>query len=56
MSFVPKDLLYNEKTYEQSTQNLLSAIEILEKAQEDTIDEKVKPKTFWDFINPFKCG
>lgn len=53
---MPKDLLYNDKSYEQSSQNLLSAIEILEKAQEDPVGEKEKPKSFWDFINPFKCG
>jgi len=56
MSFLPRDLLYNDKTYEQSANNILSAIEILEKAQEDTVAEKVKPKSFWDMINPFKCG
>ena len=56
MSFLPRDLLYNDKTYEQSATNLLSAIEILEKAQEDTVGEKVKPKSFWEMINPFKCG
>jgi len=29
LGFLPKDLLYNDKTYDDSSKNLLAAIEIL---------------------------
>lgn len=63
LSFLPKDLLYNDKTFEDSNKNILSAIEMLEKAQEnkkEVDNESKEAKTFWDkvsnFMNPFKCG
>ena len=64
MSFLPKDLLYNDNTYHDSNKNLLYAIEVLEKAQsqkDKNEPEENKPNgTFWNkvgnFFNPFKCG
>ncbi len=63
MSFLPKDLLYNDQSFHDSNKNLLSAIELLEKAQENKkeIDKENKEdKSFWQkvgtFMNPFKCG
>lgn len=61
LSFLPKELLYNERSYCESKNNLLAAIEILEKAQENKnqVQKQDKPqesKSFWSFINPFKCG
>jgi Tfp pilus assembly protein PilV len=63
MSFLPKDLLYTDNSYQESSKNLLSAIELLEKAQENKkeIDKENKEnKSFWhkmgNFLNPFKCG
>jgi hypothetical protein len=35
MSFLPKELLYTDNNYQESSKNLLSAIELLEKAQEN---------------------
>jgi hypothetical protein len=64
MSFLPKDLLYNNQSFQESNKNLLSAIELLEKAQkkreEEEEEKKPDEKTFWEkvgnFLNPFKCG
>lgn len=63
LGFLPKDILYNDKTtYGESTINLLAAIEILEKAQ-DSKDKIIKndgnskeDDSFWSKMNPFKCG
>jgi len=35
LGFLPKELLYNDKSYNDSKNNLLAAIEILEKAQDN---------------------
>jgi hypothetical protein len=61
LSFLPKELLYNERSYCESKNNLLAAIEILEKAQDNKnqVQNKEKPqesKSFWSILNPFKCG
>jgi hypothetical protein len=53
--------MYNERTYGESKSNLLAAIEILEKAQDNKnqVQKQEKPqenKSFWSFMNPFKCG
>ena len=63
MSFLPKELLYNDHSFQDSNKNLLSAIDLLEKAQENKkeIDkENREDKTMWqrlgNFLNPFKCG
>lgn len=63
MSFLPKDLLYNDNSYQDSNKNLLYAIEVLEKAQynkEKSLVVEKKEPTFWDKVgnvfNPFKCG
>jgi len=61
LSFLPKELVYNEKSYGESKNNILAAIEILEKAQDNRnqVQKEVKPqdnKSFWSFMNPFKCG
>jgi hypothetical protein len=64
MSFLPKDLLYNESNYKNSNENLLAAIEILEKAQsnkEKNISQhpqhEKKEEGFWSkLFKPFKCG
>ena len=62
LGFLPKELLYNEKTtYCESTINLIAAIEILEKAQHTKNNSNVKKdlpenKSFWSMINLFKCG
>jgi hypothetical protein len=63
MSFLPKELLYNDHSFQESNKNLLSAIDLLEKAQENKkeIDKENKEdKTMWqrlgNFLNPFKCG
>ena len=62
LGFLPKELLYNDKTtYGESTINLIAAIEILENA----LDSKEKNnkttslpenKSFWSDLNPFKCA
>jgi len=61
LDFLPKDVLYNEKTF-AFIKNILAAIEILEKANENKreIDQDVRGgRGFWDkfsnFWNPFKC-
>jgi hypothetical protein len=63
MSFLPKDLLYNEATYQDSNKNLLYAIEVLEKAQntkEKSLVLEEKEETFWtklgNVFKPFQCG
>ena len=59
MSFLPKDLLYNDKTYEDSSKNLLAAIDILEKAQQNkkVLDDGKKELSFWEkLFSSFKCG
>ena len=63
MSFLPKDLLYNNQSFQESNRNLVSAIELLENAQNWKIEDdgnKNEEKTFWEkvgsFLNPFKCG
>ena len=65
MSFLPKDLLYNDSSYHDSNKHLLAAIEILEKAQNQKeknvkIEDKIDKGGFWDKVgnlfNPFKCG
>jgi len=62
LGFLPKELLYNEQSYGESKNNLLAAIEILEKAQDNKnqVQKQEKPQesksSFWSFMNPFKCG
>jgi len=61
IGFMPQDMLYADKaTYGESSINLLAAIEILEKAQDNKNklmkNEPVQDKSFWSFINPFQCG
>jgi len=61
LSFLPKELIYSEKSYGESKNNLLAAIEILEKAQDNRnqVQRPEKPqesKSFWSFMNNFKCG
>lgn len=65
MSFLPKELLYNDSSYQNSNKDLLHAIEVLENAHsqkektQELPDNKQK-HTFWNkmgnFLNPFKCG
>lgn len=63
MSFLPKDLLYNNHSFQDSNKNLLSAIDLLEKAQRNKKEnekDQMGEKSFWEkvgsFLNPFKCG
>jgi len=61
LGFLPQDLLYNDKsTYGESSVNLIAAIEILEKAQDNKNklikNEVPEEKSFWSMINPFHCG
>jgi len=61
LGFLPQDLLYTDKTtYGESSINLLAAIEILEKAQDNKNklikNENTQEKSFWSFMNPFQCG
>ena len=59
---IPKEFVNNESSYQNSSQSMLAAIEILEKAQtikernnEEIIEQK--EEGFWDkIIKPFKCG
>ena len=60
---MPKDLLYNQKNYNESNKHLLQAIDILEKAQNQQNkkqEEHEHEAGFWDkvgtWLNPFKCG
>ena len=66
LSFLPKELLYNDSNYQDSNKNLLNALEVLEKAQnqkEKSIAEennKKEDSSFWgkvgNFFKPFQCG
>ena len=69
MNFLPKDLLYNESNYKESTQSILKTIDLVEKAQilhEEKIkgnvtkkkdSNKENKKGFWeDLFSTFKCG
>ena len=66
MNFLPKDLLYNENNYQDSTQSILRTIDLIEKSQriqEEKKQKKVKkneepPKeSFIDsMLSVFKCG
>ena len=69
MNFLPKDLLYNESNYKESTQSILKTIDLVEKAQilhEEKIkgnvtkkkdNNKENKKGFWeDLFSTFKCG
>ena len=61
LSFLPKDLFNNDKSYyDFKNNNAIAAIEILEKAQYNMTlyqkPEKNSGKSFWSFLNPFKCG
>jgi len=61
LGFLPKEFLYNDKSYKNSKTNLLAAIEILEKAQDnknhlEKKKEEKQDKGFWSLLNPFKCG
>jgi hypothetical protein len=62
LEFLPKDLLYNNKNYSDSHKNLMDAIDILEKAQNQQFNETPKTEphaetSFWSkILNPFKCG
>jgi len=60
LGFLPKEFLYNDKSYKNSKTNLLAAIEILEKAQDNKNHlekkEEKQDKGFWSLLNPFKCG
>jgi len=42
LDFLPKDVLYNEKTFDESNKNILAAIEILEKANEKQTRKLIK--------------
>jgi len=61
LGFLPQELLYTDKTtYGESSVNLLAAIEILEKAQDNKNklikNDPPQEKSFWSFMNPFQCG
>ena len=66
MNFLPKDLLYNETNYQDSTQSILRTIDLIEKSQriqeekkQKNIKKKEEPpkESFIDSIlNVFKCG
>ena len=66
MNFLPKDLLYNETNYKDSTQSILRTIDLIEKSQriqeekkQKNIKKKEEPpkESFIDSIlNVFKCG
>jgi hypothetical protein len=61
LEFLPKDLLYNNnKGYGDSQKNLLDAIDILEKAQNQQMNTKQKvedePGFFGRLFGHFKCG
>jgi len=69
LDFLPKDLLYNDLTYDDSSKKMLESMEILEKAKmqrlrenENTYENKEKQEEigFWDnlfsMLNPFKCA
>ena len=65
MGFLPRDLLYNEKNYKDSTQEILKTIDFVERAQKlqeerakARIDrqKKVEEKEKHGFFDFFKCG
>jgi hypothetical protein len=62
LGFLPKELLYSDNNYQSSNKNLLAAIEILEKAQnqEKKVVVEERKDGLWSKIgnifNPFKCG
>ena len=68
MNFLPKDLLYNERDYKESTQDILRTIDLVERAQKFEEErakqrgkkiqrEEEKKEGFWDkFFSTFKCG
>ena len=63
---MPKDVMYNDITYDDNTKNMFDSISILEKAKiSKATDEYYKSnkkdgEDVWDkigdFFNPFKCG
>lgn len=67
LEFLPKDLLYNDITYDDSSKKMLESMEILEKAKmqklkekENNYENKEEEPDFWtkvgNFFNPFKCA
>jgi len=64
MGFLPRDLLYNNVNYDESKDGILSALNILEHAQEKELksgkESEPDNRSGWDkfvnAINPFKCG
>lgn len=67
MDFLPKDLLYNDVTFEDSNKRMLESLEILEQAKlqrlkekENNYEMKEEELGFWDkftnMFNPFKCA
>ena len=55
------DLNNYEKNYGESKNNLLAAMEILEKAQDNKnqvqkVEQPQEAKSFWSLLNPFRCG
>lgn len=63
---MPKDVLYNDFSYNDNTKNMLDSISILEKAKiskatddyykNNKQDEEDVWSKIGDFFNPFKCG
>jgi len=67
LDFLPKDLLYNDINYDDSSKRMLESMEILEKAKIQRLKEKENQEQnyeeelgFWDklanMLNPFKCA
>jgi len=68
LDFLPKELLYNDKTYEKSKSDLLHAIDILEGATQNNErksiivnpnlhkDKKTEGGFFSNLFSAFKCG
>ena len=61
MGFLPRDVLYNDVTFDDSKKNILSALDILENAQDskpkkEDEDNRSGFEKFWNSFNPFKCG
>lgn len=67
LEFLPRDILYNDLNYNETTRNMLDSMHILEKAKKSKMQiESESQNNFketddvWskigDFFNPFKCG
>ena len=67
LDFLPRDLLYNDMNYDDSSKRMLESMEMLERVKiqklrgkENQNEKKEEEMGFFDkfvdFLNPFKCG